>query len=209
MYDYAMMVVSVIAWPFVRLCHLKDWTEKWAGSLLDLIPMWIKPDHFSYARMLLAVPVNYFIFWNPKPLLATMLYLLACATDFFDGALARRRKKCSVYGARLDPLADKVLNGSILASYLCFMSVKFSGLRLALLVMVGIEVLTALSAAVLIFLKDIESGSIKYGKLKFGFQCLGVLLMMAQFTGLAFAALSIAAGLGGLNAISYPVSGRS
>jgi CDP-diacylglycerol--glycerol-3-phosphate 3-phosphatidyltransferase len=45
---------------------------------------------------------------------AVILYLLASASDYFDGRLARRTKQVTSFGKFLDPLADKVLNCSIL-----------------------------------------------------------------------------------------------
>ncbi len=40
---------------------------------------------------------------------AFVAFVVAAVTDFFDGALARRLKAESVWGAILDPIADKVL----------------------------------------------------------------------------------------------------
>ncbi len=42
------------------------------------------------------------------------VYLYACATDFFDGYLARVRQQQSNFGRFLDPVADKLLVASIL-----------------------------------------------------------------------------------------------
>lgn len=47
-------------------------------------------------------------------LAAVILYMLASASDYFDGKLARRTKQVTSFGKFLDPLADKVLNCSIL-----------------------------------------------------------------------------------------------
>lgn len=47
--------------------------------------------------------------------LALALFMIASATDWFDGAIARKLNQQSVLGSYLDPLADKVL---ILFSFL-------------------------------------------------------------------------------------------
>ena len=40
---------------------------------------------------------------------ATALFLVAMATDFFDGRIARSRGRTSALGSLLDPVADKIL----------------------------------------------------------------------------------------------------
>lgn len=44
--------------------------------------------------------INYF---------ATLIFTLACITDFFDGFIARNWKQTTKLGAIIDPLADKML----------------------------------------------------------------------------------------------------
>jgi cardiolipin synthase len=46
--------------------------------------------------------------------LALIFYTVACVTDFFDGYLARARQQQSNFGQILDPIADKLLVGSVL-----------------------------------------------------------------------------------------------
>lgn len=47
-------------------------------------------------------------------LVATILFVIACLTDFFDGYLARQWKQVSAFGRFLDPVADKLLVSTIL-----------------------------------------------------------------------------------------------
>ena len=47
-------------------------------------------------------------------LIATILFIVACVTDFFDGYLARQWKQVSAFGRFLDPVADKLLVSTIL-----------------------------------------------------------------------------------------------
>ena len=75
----------------------------------------------SLARILLTVPILYFLSFNTLSYnsLALALALLAAATDYLDGKLARHYGAVSALGKYLDPIADKILIGS-LAIYLAF-----------------------------------------------------------------------------------------
>ncbi len=44
-----------------------------------------------------------------REIVALAIFLVATATDFFDGWLARRRREITTFGALLDPIADKLL----------------------------------------------------------------------------------------------------
>lgn len=46
--------------------------------------------------------------------IACVLYIAACITDYLDGMLARRWKQGSELGRMMDPIADKLLVGSLL-----------------------------------------------------------------------------------------------
>lgn len=46
--------------------------------------------------------------------IATVLFVVACLTDFFDGYFARQWKQVSAFGRFLDPVADKLLVSTIL-----------------------------------------------------------------------------------------------
>lgn len=50
-------------------------------------------------------------FWSH--LSATVLFIVACVTDFFDGYFARQWKQVSAFGRFLDPVADKLLVSTI------------------------------------------------------------------------------------------------
>lgn len=61
---------------------------------------------------------GYHITWNYYA--ATLLFVLASATDFFDGYIAREWSQTTMLGAILDPLADKMLT---LAAFLGLMMI--------------------------------------------------------------------------------------
>jgi len=61
----------------------------------------------------LVVGVYYLpVHWLPRSdqdLAATMVFIIAAITDWFDGFLARRWNQTSAFGAFLDPVADKLM----------------------------------------------------------------------------------------------------
>ena len=74
------------------------------------------PDYLTVGRAL-SVPFVVLLFvWNfdDHALWATALFVVAMATDWFDGRIARRRGRTSPLGSLLDPIADKLLVLSVL-----------------------------------------------------------------------------------------------
>ena len=89
------------------------------------------PNALASLRILLA-PLMFWIILNPELFTdngfhitwnyytASLLFVLASATDFFDGYIARQWNQMTVLGAILDPLADKMLT---LAAFLGLMMI--------------------------------------------------------------------------------------
>ncbi|MEA2091428.1 MAG: CDP-diacylglycerol--glycerol-3-phosphate 3-phosphatidyltransferase [Campylobacterota bacterium] len=87
------------------------------------------PNALASLRILLA-PLMFWVILNPEIFtdngyhiswnyyFASLLFVLASATDFFDGYIAREWNQMTMLGAILDPLADKMLT---LAAFLGLM----------------------------------------------------------------------------------------
>ena len=74
------------------------------------------PNSLTWARIAL-IPMFVGVFYFPdgwldsqdKNLAATLIFIVAAVTDWFDGYLARALNQTSAFGAFLDPVADKLM----------------------------------------------------------------------------------------------------
>ncbi len=71
------------------------------------------PNLLTWLRVI-AIPLLIAMFFLPveqrtADLAATVLFVMAAVTDWFDGWLARKLGQTSAFGAFLDPVADKLL----------------------------------------------------------------------------------------------------
>ena len=74
------------------------------------------PNTLTWARILL-IPVFVGVYYLPEStlsmaernLIATVVFVVAAITDWFDGYLARSLGQTSAFGAFLDPVADKLM----------------------------------------------------------------------------------------------------
>ena len=69
------------------------------------------PNLLTFFRILL-IPVFVILFYLPYQwsyMAAALVFILAAATDWFDGYLARKLNQSTAFGAFLDPVADKIM----------------------------------------------------------------------------------------------------
>lgn len=72
----------------------------------------------TFFRILLIPVVLFFLLWSPQwSFMAAILFVLASASDWLDGYIARKYDQVSVLGKFLDPLADKLLVIGILVVF--------------------------------------------------------------------------------------------
>ena len=62
----------------------------------------------SISRILIGLPIV-FVLKNSRNDIFILLILIGAFTDFLDGYFARKYNQQTVFGAKLDPLADKIL----------------------------------------------------------------------------------------------------
>lgn len=78
--------------------------------------MYTLPNLLTLVRILL-IPLIVILFWmegDDGRWITLAVFVTACLTDFFDGRLARRCGQETKLGRLLDPIADKLLVGSML-----------------------------------------------------------------------------------------------
>ena len=77
------------------------------------------PNMLTLLRLVLVVPFAVALFWQdgqsaPARIVASVVFMVASATDFVDGYLARSRNLVTNFGKVADPIADKLLTGTAL-----------------------------------------------------------------------------------------------
>lgn len=80
--------------------------------VLPFIPEFVRPNHITVFRMLLT-PLVLWLLWNEWYMWAVPLFIFTALTDAIDGGLARVRKQITPWGILFDPIADKLLVGSV------------------------------------------------------------------------------------------------
>ena len=81
-------------------------------------PLLLVPNIITIARILAIVPIVWLVMDGDiiLRLVALILYVVAAASDWLDGYLARAWNQYSPFGRMLDPIADKVLVGILIAA---------------------------------------------------------------------------------------------
>ncbi len=169
-----------------------------AHTVLRLLPRGVTPNSVTLFRIL-TTPVVFFLILNEYYPVGIIAFLLVAFTDVIDGSLARTRNQITNFGALFDPLADKLLIGSMVL----LLVFEYFPLWLGITIL-GIEIAFIAGAAVAKYkFKTIRSANV-WGKIKMILQVIAVFLILA---GLLFefpAFLSAAAWLFGI-AIGFAV----
>ncbi len=82
----------------------------------DLGRFWTTPNVLSMLRLVLIMPLAWLIISDGPLLWIMIIVVLAIATDYFDGRIARWSNTESEWGKVLDPMADKLGGGMVVAA---------------------------------------------------------------------------------------------
>jgi CDP-diacylglycerol---glycerol-3-phosphate 3-phosphatidyltransferase len=94
-------------------------TQRFTDSAVNKVLLWlfptsIRPNHLTVARFILTPVVLVLLYYQLKGW-AFAVFAIAVCTDFIDGAMARTRDQITKAGMVMDPVADKLLIGAVLA----------------------------------------------------------------------------------------------
>ncbi len=81
-------------------------------TFVPLVPRFVQPNHITLFRMVLT-PFVVWILVLGDYRLGIPLFILAAFTDVLDGSVARIRRQITPWGIFFDPIADKLLVGSV------------------------------------------------------------------------------------------------
>jgi CDP-diacylglycerol--glycerol-3-phosphate 3-phosphatidyltransferase len=142
-----------------------------AASVLKLFPKRIKPNHITLFRFI-ATPAVMMLMLYERYYIGLIAFLLVAFTDAIDGSMARTRNQITEWGKIYDPLADKILIGSmvfvIVLRYIDFWTA---------LMIVGIE-FVIITVAWIRKVKGYKVEANIWGKIKMILQVTGVSILL-------------------------------
>lgn len=129
------------------------------------------PTILTFSRIIL---IPFFILITPQsPFLGISIFLIASATDFLDGYLARRSGQITKFGIILDPIADKFL---VISALILLVDMVRLSAWIAITIIVREFVVTALRVVALS--KNIVIPAETGGKLKTATQMTAIILLL-------------------------------
>lgn len=143
--------------------------------ILWAIPRWVYPNYITLVRFILT-PFVVYVNYIGNYRLGIPLFLFAAFTDAIDGSLARTRGQITDLGKMIDPLADKLLIGSMVV-LLLFQNFDS---RLAYAVL-GVEAIFIVLASVRRITGSVGQANV-WGKIKMMLQCIAVFLILLGLT---------------------------
>lgn len=142
------------------------------ATIVKLVPKWVHPNHVTILRFFLT-PIVLALVWIHAWEWALGLFLFTAFTDALDGTLARLRKEITLWGTMADPIADKLLVGSVVV---LFVAREINVLFATLIIVIEILIL---GGAIYRKRKGVYSSANGYGKIKMFLQILGLALLLA------------------------------
>ncbi|MBI5134175.1 MAG: CDP-alcohol phosphatidyltransferase family protein [Candidatus Taylorbacteria bacterium] len=139
-------------------------------AFLPLLPAHVTPNQITKFR-LLSIPFIALLLALDYYLIGTILFLFSAFSDALDGALARTGHKISTWGTLYDPIADKLLIGTVATIVIT----KYISLELALAIII-LEILLVASAYHRYKGRVVPAKTM--GKTKMILQCVGIIFLL-------------------------------
>lgn len=165
--DHEMSLFKVFSEPKPEYIANPSFMDKILDKIFFwAIPDFVKPNYVTIFRFITVPFIILFIFLGNYKVVF-ILFIISAFSDAIDGSLARTRNKISNWGIVFDPLADKLLIGSV-GGILIF---KFLNPIVAIII-VSLEIILVVSAYHRFKGKIVPAKSV--GKIKMVLQSLGV-----------------------------------
>lgn len=143
-----------------------------ARSVLKFLPGSVTPNQLTLLRIVMT-PAVFLLTLTEHYRLGVILFILAAFTDALDGSLARTKNMITNFGMLFDPLADKLLVGSMV-----FLLVfENFGEALALIIL-GLELVMIVTALVAKYKFKTVKMANRWGKIKMLLQVIATSLTM-------------------------------
>ena len=169
-----------------------------AKTLLKIVPYFVTPNQITAMRVL-STPLVFFLILSGEYGIGGFIFLIVAFSDAMDGSLARTRNQITKFGMMFDPLADKLLIGSMVL-LIIFQNFNFL-FGITILILEIIFILGAYISAV--HFRQVKMAN-NWGKIKMFCQVLAVFItLLALFFNFPLL-FSIAAWLFGL-AIGFAI----
>ncbi len=151
-------------------------------TFVPLVPRFVHPNHITILRFFL-IPFVLRALYLEQWVLGLGLFLFAAFTDALDGSLARLRKQITPWGTVADPVADKLLIGSVVILFVA----REINVLFAILI-ICMEVLILVGGVVRRLRGKGPVSANEYGKIKMVLQVVGVaILLVAKVFGFTLA----------------------
>lgn len=170
-----------------------------AKIALRFIPNSVTPNQITSFRVI-ATPFVFFLILGGFYRAGIAAFLLVAFTDVIDGSLARTRDKITNFGKMYDPLADKLLIGSMVL----LLVFEFFSFWLGITILF-IEIIFIMSAFVVKYKFKTVPAANRWGKVKMLLQVIAVFLTLLGMVFNAPEFFTAAAWLFGL-AIGFAVA---
>lgn len=114
-----------------------------ANTLLKLIPHTVTPNQVTFFRVV-ATPFVFLLTLYEYYVIGIIAFLFLALTDVIDGSMARTRNQITKFGMMFDPLADKLLIGSMVLlivfdNYNFWLGVAVLGLEIVFIVVATVS----------------------------------------------------------------------
>ncbi len=169
-----------------------------ARTFLKLFPKSVTPNRVTAFRVL-ATPAVFFIILYGHYKVGVLLFIIVAFTDAIDGSMARTRDQVTRFGMMFDPLADKLLIGSMVL----LLVFKYFNFWLGFVIL-GLEIVFIIVAFIASYkFKTVKMANL-WGKTKMILQVLAVCLTLFALVWEIPYLLTVAAWVFGL-AIGFAV----